>query len=112
MVEHATFNRDVPGSIPGGPILGKGDYMKLIIDDYIYELTREQCNMILSVMKKYIKRGIYAVEKDGIIELKKDKYPSSERLRIAINKYKENGFKVYYNGFRKKGRGLNDAATS
>ena len=72
--------------------------MKLIIDDCIYELTREQCNMILSVMKKYIKRGIYAIEKDGIIELKKDKYQSSDRLRIAINKYLSNGFKVYYNG--------------
>ena len=86
--------------------------MKLIIDDSVYELKREQCNIILSATKKYIKRGIYAVEKDGVIELKMDKYPSSERLRIAINKFKENGFKVYYNGFRKKGRGLNDAATS
>ena len=44
-----------------------------------------------------IKKGIYAVEKDGVCELLKEKYTTDEDLQRAIAEYEENGFEVHYN---------------
>ena len=44
-----------------------------------------------------IKKGIYAVEFEGVCELLKEKYTTDEDLQRAIAEYKEKGFEVYYN---------------
>ena len=42
--------------------------------------------------------GIYAVEKNNIVEIKRDVLPSKTKLKEEIRKYKEQGYKVYSNG--------------
>lgn len=71
--------------------------MRLIIDRNIYKMTVQQKNSVLSVASRMIKKGIYAVEKDGVCELLKEKYTTDEELQRAIAEYEEKGFEVYYN---------------
>lgn len=72
--------------------------MKLIVNDNLYEMARKQLNSVLSIAKEQILFGIYAVEKDGVCELKKDTFDNVKELREAVLEYKNKGFKVFYNG--------------
>ncbi len=48
--------------------------MRLILKDSIYEMNRKQFRGVLDIAKKSIKTGIYAVEKDGIAEMKNETF--------------------------------------
>ena len=71
--------------------------MRLIIDRNIYKMTIRQKKSILSIASRMIKKGIYAVEYEGVCELLKEKYTTDEDLQRAIAEYEENGFEVHYN---------------
>ena len=47
--------------------------MKLIIDNSIYDMSRQQADKVLKVASEQIPLGVYAIEKDGIVELRNDK---------------------------------------
>ena len=71
--------------------------MRLIIDEKVYKMTNKQEKSVLGIASRMIKKGIYAVEKDGVCELLKEKYTTDEELQRAIAEYEENGFEVHYN---------------
>ena len=71
--------------------------MRLIIDRNIYKMTNKQEKSVLGIASRMIKKGIYAVEFDGVCELLKEKYTMDEDLQRAVDEYKEKGFEVYYN---------------
>ena len=71
--------------------------MKVIINESVYEMGRKKYRGILKVASAQIPFGIYAVEKDGICELRKDKFDRKEELKKAAAEYAEKGFKVHYN---------------
>lgn len=71
--------------------------MKVILENSVYEMNRKQFRAVLPVAKKAVKHGIYAVEKDGLAEMKKDEFDNREKLMKAVAEYKNKGFKVYYN---------------
>lgn len=72
--------------------------MKLIITDDMYELDEEKIRKVVNVGKNFVPHGIYAIEKDGIIEMKNEHYDNASDLSDAIDDYARNGFKVYFNG--------------
>lgn len=72
--------------------------MKVIINNHVYGMTRKQLKSVLKIASKQIPFGIYAIEKDGICELRKDKFDRAEELKQAISEYEKKGFKVKYNG--------------
>lgn len=72
--------------------------MKVIVNESVYEMGRKECKGILKVASTQIPFGIYAVEKDGICELRKDKFDSKEELKGAVAECAAKGFKVHYNG--------------
>lgn len=72
--------------------------MKVIINNHVYGMTRKQLNGVLDIASKKIPFGIYAVEKNGICELRKDTFDNVKELREAVLEYKNKGFKVFYNG--------------
>lgn len=72
--------------------------LRVIINNHLYDMTRKQSDGVLKVASEQIPFGIYAVEKDGIIELRKDKCKSKVKLRELIQQFKSKGFKVYSNG--------------
>lgn len=71
--------------------------MKVIIGKAVYEMNRKQLRGVLEAASGLIPFGIYAVQKDDVCELRKDKFDNAEELKKAVGAYKENGFKVYYN---------------
>lgn len=74
--------------------------MKVIIDNHIYQMTQKQAKKLLTVAGKQIESGIYAVEKDGVIDLKKEKYKTDTGLQTALKKYRSQGFTVHYNNIK------------
>ncbi len=71
--------------------------MRIILKDNVYEMNRKQFRGVLDIAKKSVKMGIYAVEKDGIAEMKNETFDSKEDLEKSVAEYEENGFKAYYN---------------
>lgn len=72
--------------------------MKVIVNESVYETGRKEYKGILNVASGQIPFGIYAVEKDGICELRKDTFDSKEELKKVVSEYAAKGFKVHYNG--------------
>lgn len=73
--------------------------MKIIINNSIYEMTKQQAEKTLKVASQYVPFGIYAVEKDGIIELRKDKCNTLKQLNQLRADFINKGFKVYFNEY-------------
>ena len=71
--------------------------MNVIIEKNVYGMNRKQLRGVLKVASGPIPFGIYAVQKDDVCELRKDKFDNAEELKKAVVVYKEKGFKVYYN---------------
>lgn len=71
--------------------------MKVLVGENLYETNRKGLRGILQVASRQISCGIYAVEKDGICELWKDKFEDKEELKKTVVEYTEKGFKAYYN---------------
>ena len=74
-----------------------GVTMRVLLNGNIYDMDRKQFDGVLKVAKKAVKRGIYAVEKDGTAEMKKETYSNKSELEKVVKEYEEKGFKVYYN---------------
>ena len=71
--------------------------MRVLLSDHIYDMDRKQLDVVLKVAKKAVKRGIYAVEKGGMAEMKKETYSNKAEIEKAVAEYEAKGFKVYYN---------------
>lgn len=71
--------------------------MKVIVDNSVYGMTKEQADGVLKVASEQISFGVYAIEKDGIIELRKDKCNSKTQLKRLVQQFKSKGFKVHFN---------------
>lgn len=71
--------------------------MRVLLNDHLYDMNRKQFDGVLNVAKKAVKHGIYAVEKDGTAEMKKETYSNREELKKSVAEYAKSGFKVYYN---------------
>ena len=71
--------------------------MKVLINNELYEMNRKQLRGVLKAASSLMPFGIYAVQKDDVCELRKDKFDNAEELKKAVVAYKEKGFKVYYN---------------
>ena len=71
--------------------------MRVIVNNNVYEMDREQCDDVLDVASRLVPSGIYAVEKDDVVELKNDRVRSKNLLKREIVDYTNKGFKVYWN---------------
>lgn len=71
---------------------------KVIINNRLYQIDKKKLKGVFDIVKKHVKLGIYAVDKDNIIEMKRDILPSKTKLKEEIRKYKAQGYKVYSNG--------------
>ena len=76
---------------------GIGVDMKVLLNNSVYEMSRKQFRGVLSVAKKAVNHGIYAVEKGGMAQMKKETYSNKSELEKVVKEYEAKGFKVYYN---------------
>ncbi len=63
--------------------------MRVILKDSMYEMNRKQFRGVLDIAKKSVKMGIYAVEKDGIIEVKNETFDSKKNLKKSVAEYEK-----------------------
>lgn len=73
--------------------------MKLIVGKSVYRMRKSEFKKVLQTASKNVPHGIYGILKGDIGELKNEPYNSAEELEKAVNKYKKDGFEVFYNGF-------------
>lgn len=71
--------------------------MKVLVNNSLYEMGRKEYRGVLKVASQQIQCGIYAFEKDGICELRKDTFDRKEKLKKAVAEYEAKGFEVHYN---------------
>nr|WP_301905973.1 hypothetical protein [uncultured Anaerostipes sp.] len=62
-----------------------------------YRMSRKESKKFLDQMKNNVPFGIYAVEKDGIIEMRNDQCKSRTKLKELKRTFKQQGYKVYSN---------------
>ena len=74
-----------------------GVTMRFLLNNHLYDMDRKQFDGVLKVAKKAVKHGIYAVEKDGTAQMKKETHSNKSELEKVVKEYEEKGFKVYYN---------------
>ena len=71
--------------------------MKIIVNDHVYDMPKEQADGVLKIAKANLSCGIFAIKKDDIIELKNDVIENKDELMKTVADYARNGFKVYWN---------------
>ena len=71
--------------------------MKVLLNGSLYGMNRKQLRACLKVANKEVQCGIYAIEKDGLCEMRKDKFDNLEKMRKQVGEYTVKGFKVHYN---------------
>ena len=77
--------------------VGIGVDMKVLLNNSVYEMSRKQFDGVLKVAKKAVRHGIYAAEKVGMAQRKKETHSNKAELEKAVTEYEAKGFKVYYN---------------
>lgn len=71
--------------------------MKVLLNGTLYGMNRKQLRVCLKVASKAVPCGIYAIEKDGLCEMRKDAFDDLEEMKKQVGEYTAKGFKVYYN---------------
>ena len=61
-------------------------------------MSKNQAQNLLKMAKEQVPMGIYAIEKDKILELRHDKCKSITQVKSLKRQFKKAGFKVYANG--------------
>lgn len=71
--------------------------MKILMNDKAYEVSESVADGMLAMVKRYVAKGIYAVKKDGLIELRHDRCPTEEAVKTLVADFESRGFEVYAN---------------
>ena len=71
--------------------------MKVIIGESVYDLSENMSRATIETAAKLLRDSIaiYAIEKNGVVEMKNETYESNEKLKDAVFDYEKEGFKVH-----------------
>lgn len=72
--------------------------MKVLVGKKVYHMTKNEAQNLLKMAKEQVPMGVYAIEKDKILELRNDKCNSITKVKSLKRQFKKAGFKVYANG--------------
>ena len=64
----------------------------------LYQMNQQEFQGLLQVASEQVPFGIYAIEKQGYAELRRDRCKSITQLKRLVQQFKSQGFKVYVNG--------------
>lgn len=71
--------------------------MKVNVGSRVYEMPKKQYKELLKIASDQILFGIYAIEKNGYAELRKDICESKDELNKKIAEFNKDGFIARYN---------------
>lgn len=72
--------------------------MKVIVGKRVYQMSKNKAMNLLRIASEQVPRGIYALEKNKIIEMRNDRCSSVTQVKNLKRQFKKAGFKVYANG--------------
>lgn len=72
--------------------------MKVLVGKKVYQMTKNQAQNLLKIAKEQVPMGVYAIEKDKILEMRNDRCDSVTKVKSLKRQFKKAGFKVYANG--------------
>ena len=72
--------------------------MKVIVGKRVYQMSKNKAMNLLRIASEQVPRGIYALRKDKIIEMRNDRCSSVTQVKNLKRQFKKAGFKVYANG--------------
>lgn len=61
-------------------------------------MSKKEYQGLLRVASEQIPFGVYAIEKEGQAELRRDACSSKTQLKELVRQFKAHGYKVYANG--------------
>lgn len=61
-------------------------------------MTKNQAQNLLKIAKEQVPMGVYAIEKDKILEMRNDRCDSVTKVKSLKRQFKKAGFRVYANG--------------
>lgn len=64
----------------------------------VYQMNQKEFRGLLKVASDQVPFGVYAIEKNGYAELRKDKCSSITQLKSLTRQFRAQGYKVYSNG--------------
>lgn len=64
----------------------------------LYQMSQEEYRGLLEMASEQIPFGIYAIEKQGYAELRRDKCESMTQLKDLTRGFRRQGYKVHSNG--------------
>lgn len=72
--------------------------MIVMIQGHSYQMTRKEFNGFVKTLKKSLEKKpmILALEKNGVVEMRKDIFQSQQDLTRMIKSWNSKGFKVSY----------------
>ena len=65
-------------------------------------MSKNKAMNLLRLASEQVPRGIYALEKDKVIEMRNDKCSSITQVKNLKRQFKKAGFRVYANGVDQK----------
>lgn len=77
--------------------------MLVRIEKKVWKMSRGEYQGVLKVASDAVPFGIYAIEKNGQAEMRRDKCSSMGELKKLARGFKSNGFKVHMNKGDKHG---------
>ena len=72
--------------------------MRVKVMNRLYQMNQQEFQGLLQVASEQVPFGIYAIEKQGYAELRRDRCKSITQLKRLVQQFKSQGFKVYVNG--------------
>jgi len=63
-----------------------------------YKMSRKKYEVLKEIASEQVPSGVYAIEKAGYAELRRDRTESKTKHKELIRGFKQSGFKVYSNG--------------
>ena len=64
----------------------------------LYQMSKEEYKGLLAFASEQVPFGIYAIERKGYAELRRDHCKSAAQLKNLKRQFKANGYKVHSNG--------------
>ena len=72
--------------------------MKVKVGPRLYQMNRKKYQGLLEIAREQVPMGVYAIEKEGYAELRRDICDSQTKLKDTIRVFKGQGFRVFANG--------------
>lgn len=70
--------------------------MLVTVGNSVHAMTRVQAELVMGVASTYVPHGIYAVVRDGAVELRRDVMEPAD-VPAAVEAWLADGFEVRYN---------------